>query len=175
MFVPSKPGPYWPQPYRRFISSTDRRGFFSRNIRICMGDDLQACRDALKPEIALYVGGMGARAKNFYNDFIKQFGYPEAAAKIQDAYLGGRRGEAIAAVPDALVDECSLVGSPDMSAAEADHVRRVLIDSGAKNYSTDLAAEYAARARTHLESDTMPKALRAALESVLSAVVNRVR
>lgn len=69
----------------------------------------------------------------------------------------------------------SLVGSPDMSAAEVDHVRRVLIDSGAKNYSTDLAAEYAARARTHLESDTMPKALRAALESVLSAVVNRVR
>lgn len=81
-------------------------------VRICMGDDLQACRDALKPEMALYIGGMGARAKNFYNDFIKHFGYADAAVKIQDAYLGGRRSDAIAAVPDALVDECSLVGSP---------------------------------------------------------------
>jgi F420-dependent oxidoreductase-like protein len=82
-------------------------------VRISMGADLQACRDALKPEIALYVGGMGARNKNFYNDFIKRFGYEEAAVKIQDAYLAGRRTEAIAAVPDALVDETSLVGGSE--------------------------------------------------------------
>ena len=81
-------------------------------VRIAMGADLQACRDALKPELALYVGGMGARSKNFYNDVTKQLGYEEAAAKIQDAFLGGRRAEAIAAVPDAFVDEVSLVGSP---------------------------------------------------------------
>ncbi len=78
-----------------------------------MGPDLQACRDALKPELALYIGGMGARTKNFYNDFAKHMGYEAAAAKIQDAFLGGRRAEAIAAVPDALVDETSLVGSPE--------------------------------------------------------------
>jgi len=82
-------------------------------VRINMGRDLQACRDALKPELALYIGGMGARSKNFYNDFAKQMGYEAAAAKIQDAFLGGRRAEAIAAVPDALVDETSLVGSPE--------------------------------------------------------------
>jgi F420-dependent oxidoreductase-like protein len=82
-------------------------------VRVCMGADLQACRDALKPELALYIGGMGARTKNFYNDFAKHLGYEEAAAKIQDAYLSGRRSEAIAAVPDALVDETSLVGSPE--------------------------------------------------------------
>ena len=82
-------------------------------VRINMGPDLQACRDALKPELALYIGGMGARSKNFYNDFAKQMGYEAAAAKIQDAFLGGRRAEAIAAVPDALVDETSLVGSPE--------------------------------------------------------------
>src|SRR5689334_22893876 len=70
-------------------------------VRIAMGADLQACRDALKPELALYIGGMGARSKNFYNDVTKQLGYEEAAAKIQDAFLGGRRAEAIAAVPDA--------------------------------------------------------------------------
>jgi F420-dependent oxidoreductase-like protein len=82
-------------------------------VRIAMGADLQACRDALKPELALYIGGMGARTKNFYNDFTKQLGYEEAAVKIQDAFLDGRRAEAIAAVPDTLVDEVSLVGSPD--------------------------------------------------------------
>jgi alkanesulfonate monooxygenase SsuD/methylene tetrahydromethanopterin reductase-like flavin-dependent oxidoreductase (luciferase family) len=82
-------------------------------VRINMAPDLQACRDALKPELALYIGGMGARTKNFYNDFAKHMGYEAAAAKIQDAFLGGRRAEAIAAVPDALVDETSLVGSPE--------------------------------------------------------------
>jgi F420-dependent oxidoreductase-like protein len=82
-------------------------------VRINMGPDLQACRDALKPELALYIGGMGARTKNFYNDFAKHMGYEAAAAKIQDAFLGGRRAEAIEAVPDALVDETSLVGSPE--------------------------------------------------------------
>jgi alkanesulfonate monooxygenase SsuD/methylene tetrahydromethanopterin reductase-like flavin-dependent oxidoreductase (luciferase family) len=82
-------------------------------VRIAMGADLQACRDALKPELALYIGGMGARTKNFYNDFTKQLGYEEAAVKIQDAFLSGKRAEAIAAVPDTLVDEVSLVGSPD--------------------------------------------------------------
>ena len=82
-------------------------------VRIRMGDDLQACRDAIKPEIALYIGGMGARSKNFYNDLAKRLGYEAAAEKIQDAYLAGRRPEAIAAVPDALIDEICLVGSKD--------------------------------------------------------------
>jgi F420-dependent oxidoreductase-like protein len=82
-------------------------------VRISMGPDLQACRDALKPELALYIGGMGARTKNFYNDVARQMGYEEAAVKIQDAFLSGRRAEAIAAVPDSLVDEVSLVGSPE--------------------------------------------------------------
>jgi len=80
-------------------------------VRVAMGPDLQGCRDALKPELALYIGGMGARSKNFYNDVTKQLGYEDAAVKIQDAFLDGRRAEAIAAVPDALVDEVSLVGS----------------------------------------------------------------
>jgi F420-dependent oxidoreductase-like protein len=82
-------------------------------VRVAMGNDLQACRDKLKPELALYIGGMGARAKNFYNDYTKRLGYEEAAAKIQDAFLGGRRDEAAAAVPDKLVDETALVGPPD--------------------------------------------------------------
>jgi F420-dependent oxidoreductase-like protein len=82
-------------------------------VRVQMGDDLQACRDVIKGELALYIGGMGARNKNFYNDYAKRLGYEEAAVKIQDAFLDGRRAEAVAAVPDSLVDETALVGSAD--------------------------------------------------------------
>ena len=84
-------------------------------VRVAMGKDLQACRDTLKPEMALYIGGMGARTKNFYNDYVKRLGYEEAAAKIQDAFLAGPARRGAAAVPDALVDETALVGPPNAS------------------------------------------------------------
>lgn len=79
-------------------------------VRVAIGDDLAACRNAVRPNFALYIGGMGARSKNFYNDLAKRMGYEAAAAAIQDHYLAGRRKEAEAAVPDALIDETSLVG-----------------------------------------------------------------
>ena len=86
-------------------------------VRMAMGPDLQACRDSIKPQLALYIGGMGAREKNFYNDYAKRLGYADAAVKIQDHFLAGRRNDAAAAVPDALVDEIALVGPPDRIAA----------------------------------------------------------
>jgi F420-dependent oxidoreductase-like protein len=79
-------------------------------IRVSIGDDLAACRDAIRPNFALYIGGMGARSKNYYNDLAKRMGYEAAAATIQDHYLAGKRKEAEMAVPDALIDETSLVG-----------------------------------------------------------------
>ena len=79
-------------------------------VRIAIGDDLAACRDAIRPQLALYIGGMGARSKNYYNDLTKRLGYEAAAVKIQDLFLAGHRNEAAAAVPDALIDEISLVG-----------------------------------------------------------------
>jgi F420-dependent oxidoreductase-like protein len=82
-------------------------------VRIRVGDDLQACRDSIRPELALYIGGMGARSKNFYNDFAKRMGYEEAAVKIQDLFLSGKRQEAAAAVPDKLIDEMALIGPKD--------------------------------------------------------------
>jgi alkanesulfonate monooxygenase SsuD/methylene tetrahydromethanopterin reductase-like flavin-dependent oxidoreductase (luciferase family) len=82
-------------------------------VRVAMGPDLQKCRDSLKPELALYIGGMGARSKNFYNDYVRRLGYEAEAAKIQDAFLAGRKDEALAAVPDKLIDETALVGPPD--------------------------------------------------------------
>ena len=80
-------------------------------VKISMGSDLAACRDALRPNLALYIGGMGARSKNFYNDFAVRLGYEEAAAKIQDLYLGGHKKDAEALVPDKLIDEIALVGT----------------------------------------------------------------
>jgi F420-dependent oxidoreductase-like protein len=80
---------------------------------VIVGDDVQACRDLIKPMVALYVGGMGARGKNFYNTLVSRYGYEAEARAVQDLYLGGRKGEAAGAVPDALVDEVALVGSKD--------------------------------------------------------------
>jgi F420-dependent oxidoreductase-like protein len=82
-------------------------------VKVAMGPDIDKCRDQLRPEVALYVGGMGAREKNFYNDYAKRLGYEDAAVEIQDAFLGGRRKDAMAAVPDKMIDELFLVGSAD--------------------------------------------------------------
>jgi len=82
-------------------------------VRISMGNDLAACRDAIRPNLALYIGGMGARSKNYYNDLAKRLGYEAAAVAIQDHFLAGRREEAEAAVPDALIDEIALVGTKE--------------------------------------------------------------
>jgi F420-dependent oxidoreductase-like protein len=79
-------------------------------VPVVVGDDVQHCRDVLKPVLALYVGGMGARGTNFYNRLACRYGYEREAGEIQDHFLSGRKGDAIAAVPDALVDEVALVG-----------------------------------------------------------------
>ena len=75
-----------------------------------LGDDVDACRSMVKPMLALYIGGMGARGRNFYNDLACRYGYEAAAKEIQDLYLDGKKAEAMAAVPDDLVDEVALCG-----------------------------------------------------------------
>jgi F420-dependent oxidoreductase-like protein len=79
-------------------------------VPVVLGADADRCRAMVKPRLALYVGGMGARGKNFYNELVRRYGYEEAAGRIQDFYLSGKRDEAVAAVPDALVDEVALCG-----------------------------------------------------------------
>jgi F420-dependent oxidoreductase-like protein len=79
-------------------------------VTVVVGPDVTACRALVKPRVALYVGGMGARGRNFYNDIARRYGYEDAAKTIQDLYLSGRKAEAEAAVPDALVDEVALCG-----------------------------------------------------------------
>ncbi|TDG15168.1 LLM class F420-dependent oxidoreductase [Seongchinamella unica] len=82
-------------------------------VSVAMNDDLDAAFDSLKPWLALYIGGMGAKGKNFYHDYTTRLGYGEAADKIQDLYLAGKQEDACAAVPRELVDEVALVGSKD--------------------------------------------------------------
>ncbi len=79
-------------------------------VAVVMGDNLDACRLPLKMQLALYIGGMGARNKNFYNEYMRRVGFEEAAIKIQDLYLDGKKKAAMAAVPDELVDTLYLVG-----------------------------------------------------------------
>lgn len=79
-------------------------------VMVSAGADIAACRDSLRPYLALYIGGMGSREHNFYNDLAVRYGYGQAATAIQDAYLDGRQADAAAAVPDALIDEVALVG-----------------------------------------------------------------
>lgn len=81
-------------------------------VPVAMGDK-DFCTMAMKPMFALYIGGMGAKSKNFYNDYAKRLGYEEAAETIQDLYLDGKKEEAALAVPDQLVDECALIGPPE--------------------------------------------------------------
>jgi F420-dependent oxidoreductase-like protein len=75
-----------------------------------LSDDVETARDALKPYYALYVGGMGARGENFYNELACEYGFEEAAQRIQELFLDGKQRDAAAAVPDELVDELALVG-----------------------------------------------------------------
>jgi len=77
---------------------------------VILGNDVAACLNFIKPVLALYIGGMGARGKNFYNDLACRYGFEAAAKKIQDLYLDGKKDNAMAAVPDELADEVSLVG-----------------------------------------------------------------
>ncbi len=82
-------------------------------VSVVVTDDVGQAFARMKPGIALYVGGMGHRDRNFHNDMMVRRGYPEAAARIQELYLAGRKREAIEAVPEDYCDESSLVGPPD--------------------------------------------------------------
>ncbi|MXW00391.1 MAG: LLM class F420-dependent oxidoreductase [Holophagales bacterium] len=79
-------------------------------VTVVMGNDVEQCRTPVKQSMALYIGGMGARDKNFYNDYARRLGYPDEARAIQDNFLGGKKSEAVGSVPDALVDDVALVG-----------------------------------------------------------------
>jgi F420-dependent oxidoreductase-like protein len=119
------------------------------HVKIRVGKDLAALRDSLRPEIALYVGGMGARTKNYYNSYAKRLGYEDAAIEIQALYLDGKKSEAAALVPDKLIDEVALIGPPDRikdrlqawKAVARDHKVGTAVLTGATKDALRIAAE----------------------------------
>jgi F420-dependent oxidoreductase-like protein len=82
-------------------------------VSIAIDDDIDRARDAVRPLLALYVGGMGSRDKNFYNQLVSRYGFEDAAKEVQDLYLSGKKDEAAAALPAELIDQTTLVGSAD--------------------------------------------------------------
>jgi F420-dependent oxidoreductase-like protein len=93
-------------------------------VRVMVTDDVQHALDSMKPKLALYVGGMGHGTKNFHNDMMVQQGFADAARRIQELYLSGRKAEAAAAVPDEYCDAGALVGPGDRIAKRFDAWRR---------------------------------------------------
>jgi alkanesulfonate monooxygenase SsuD/methylene tetrahydromethanopterin reductase-like flavin-dependent oxidoreductase (luciferase family) len=116
-FVPGRMAEYRPwleQGFARARAAGRDKGFHNFEIQAQIGvritDDVAGALAAQKPGIALYVGGMGAREVNFHNEHMRRMGYAEAAERIQELFLAGRKDEAIATVPDEYVDERCLVG-----------------------------------------------------------------
>lgn len=79
-------------------------------VMVSMNDDLDTAFNALRPWLALYIGGMGAKGKNFYTDYATRLGYGDMATRVQDLYLSGKKAEAEALIPNELLDAVSLVG-----------------------------------------------------------------
>ena len=82
-------------------------------VNVLISDDVEAARDAMRPILALYVGGMGSREKNFYNALVQRYGFEDAAREVQDLYLDGKKEEAAAALPAELIDTVTLCGPQD--------------------------------------------------------------
>jgi F420-dependent oxidoreductase-like protein len=99
-----------PERFRDAYGTPPESFEIAATVNVLVGDDVDALRTALKPHVALYVGGMGAKGKNFYNALVGRYGWEAEAAEIQELYLAGKQREAVAAVPDELVDAVSLVG-----------------------------------------------------------------
>ena len=131
------------------VIGSAREGFdIAATAPVILIDDVDAGREFLKPYYALYIGGMGARGKNFYNDLACRYGFEDAAREIQDLYLEGLKRDAAAAVPDAFIDEVALVGPKERLAER-------------------LAAWSESGATSLLASTQQPEALRALAEIAL--------
>jgi F420-dependent oxidoreductase-like protein len=130
-FVPGAMAEYRPWLEEGFKRAGNGKGLANfavhASVHVEIDHDVKAALDRLKPEVALYVGGMGHKTKNFHNDIMVRRGFGEAASRIQELYLAGRKDEAIAAVPDEWVDLKSLVGP----AARIKQRYRAWEDSGA--------------------------------------------
>jgi F420-dependent oxidoreductase-like protein len=107
-YSPERARDTFPAPFSR-----DNGFDIAPAVPALVADGIETARDALRGYYALYIGGMGARGANFYNDLAVSYGYAKEAKEIQDLFLDGRQRDAAAAVPEGLIDEMALVGPPD--------------------------------------------------------------
>jgi len=82
-------------------------------VNTYVSDDREGARDRMRPFLALYIGGMGSREQNFYNQLVQRYGFEDAAREVQNLYLEGKKQEAAAALPDELIDMITLCGPKD--------------------------------------------------------------
>jgi F420-dependent oxidoreductase-like protein len=118
LFSPEHVAEFRPLLEEGFARAGGGKGFddfeIAPTVNVFVTDDVAAGRDAMRPYVALYVGGMGSRDKNFYNALVQRYGFEDAAREVQDLYLEGKRDEAAAALPEELIDTVSLCGPPDV-------------------------------------------------------------
>ncbi len=116
LFSPEHVAEFRPLLEEGFARAGDGKGFedfdIAPTVNVFVSDDMETARNAMRPYVALYVGGMGSRDKNFYNALVQRYGFEDAARRVQDLYLEGKRDEAMAALPDELIDTVSLCGPP---------------------------------------------------------------
>jgi F420-dependent oxidoreductase-like protein len=118
LFSPEHVAEFRPLLEEGFARAGNGKGFgdfeIAPTVNVMVTDDRAAARDAMRPYLALYVGGMGSRKQNFYNALVRRYGFEDAAQRVQDLYLEGKRDEAAAALPGELIDHVSLCGPRDV-------------------------------------------------------------
>jgi F420-dependent oxidoreductase-like protein len=118
LFSPEHVAEFRPLLEDGFARAGDGKSFadfdIAPTVQTLVSDDRAAARDAMRPYLALYVGGMGSREQNFYNALVRRYGFEDAAARVQELYLDGRKEEAAAALPGELIDAVSLCGPADV-------------------------------------------------------------
>jgi F420-dependent oxidoreductase-like protein len=125
------------------IDGAKRAGRDVRDVAVCVfgmpvvvTDDIERGRDSVRPHLALYIGGMGSREKNYYNRLFRSYGFEEEAARIQELYLDGKRKEAMAALTEEMIDTVSIVGPVEHCRAELRKLETCGIDEVAIALST---------------------------------------
>jgi F420-dependent oxidoreductase-like protein len=117
LFSPEHVAEFRPLLEEGFARAGDGKGFdgfeIAPMVNVMVSSDLEGARDLMRPYLALYVGGMGSREQNFYNALVRRYGFEDAAETVQSLYLDGRKEEAAAALPGALIDTVTVCGPPD--------------------------------------------------------------
>lgn len=130
--------PYrWQHTFGEALAGAPAGFEVSPTVPVALGDDVAACRDRVRPILGLYIGGMGPKGRNYYNDLVRRSGWEAVADEVQDHYLAGHRRAALAALPDGLIDELALVGdrarvAVQLEAWRASGVTRIVLASASE-------------------------------------------